>query len=277
MFGQRYLKSKTLEVEEYVDDSIRPSKIYNAFKISFDSEIEKVTGYDNIFIVVLSKLYNEKAVNCSGTNVYGVSRVSGSIVWRMQDPRVIYATIAHDNDNMVANITGVRGNYLFFYALTYSALKCAFDYKTGKLLSCERMSYVYYRNILKSFGTQAFELCFKYEVGNVIKHNDIFVVLLSSSYSNGKVRNDLCNNIYGVNFDGKIVWRIQDPRQLHGKYDAMPSLYINIERDEDNTFCATCFDEIQFMFDYRTGKLLGFRQLRFGMPYSDEFTKFCMN
>ena len=280
MLGYEFRKGKKLEVEEFVDYTVRPCspyRKYNAFSITFEYDIEKVTQYDTIFIVILSKLFTEKNfIPYFGTNVYGVCRIKGEIIWNIQSPREFYANATCENDDNFANVflEQCNGN-LIFYAVTYSALKCSFDYKTGKLYDCERHSYMFYKDVLKSYRPQLFELCFNHEIEKAIKHNEMFVVLLSSCYHNsGRVRNDINNNVYGVNSSGKIIWRIQDPRQLHCKFDARPTLYTSIERYDDNIFYATCFDEIQYMFDYRTGKLLGFRQLRFGMPYSDEFQNF---
>ena len=115
------------------------------------------------------------------------------------------------------------------------------------------MDYEIIENTLK---TQIFEVCFDHDIQTVIRHNNVYVVLLGSQDINCKISRALRTNVYGVNSCGEIIWRIQDTRSFEGNNNVDLSLIIDIEKDKDGNLFAYTFTGTKYRFDSTTGKLL---------------------
>lgn len=131
-----------------------------------------------------------------------------------------------------------------------------------------------YRFLGKTLITNMFEISFEHNINKVILHDGVFVTELSILDANGMTISGIERNIYGVSLSGEIVWRIPNPSMFFSIAEpGWDSIFYNCKHYSESTFSATTPGELECIFDYRTGTLLGCRRLRFGMPYSDEFIK----
>lgn len=112
-----------------------------------------------------------------------------------------------------------------------------------------------YEILGKTLKTQAFEVNFDNNVSEVLFYNDIFIVLLSASNSNGGVNYDIKNNIYGITSTGEIIWQVQDPKEAYpnSSWD-LYSIFFGIGQRPDGTFTAATFETV-YTLEYKTGQL----------------------
>ena len=115
-----------------------------------------------------------------------------------------------------------------------------------------------FRVLDKMLKTDGFETSFDYKIEDVKYQDGIYVVLLYIPSGLKEV-----DNIYGVDSDGKIVWRIENPIQAFNIekdvswYEHMASsIYVMMNLSLSGVFTATTFSAMKYTFDHRTGKLL---------------------
>ena len=110
-------------------------------------------------------------------------------------------------------------------------------------------------NILK---VDNFEISFDYEIGEVKYWDGVYVVFLSLPRGAKEV-----DNVYGVNSEGELIWRIENPVQAFNLdeseqgYDYYASsIYVGINLTPTGVLSATTFFGMKYTFDHKTGKLL---------------------
>lgn len=113
--------------------------------------------------------------------------------------------------------------------------------------------------ITKKFVTE-----FKRDISVVKLKNDIFILLLSIPNSINEI-----DNIYGVNEDGKVFWRIENPvkafninKDEQGFNYYASSTYVFMNESPEGIFTANTFSGMRYSFDYLTGKLIRREQSR---------------
>jgi len=106
--------------------------------------------------------------------------------------------------------------------------------------------------------TKDFEVSFDFCIKDVQFIDNIYVLLLD-------IPNDVdeTDNIYGVNEQGKIIWRIENPieafninKDEQGYRYLASSTYVNMHLSPNGVFTANTFFAIKYTLDYKTGKLL---------------------
>jgi len=100
---------------------------------------------------------------------------------------------------------------------------------------------------------------FNHNIKEVIFYNNIYIILLNIPNHIDEV-----DNIYGVNSQGEIIWRIESPEivfpvnELTEEYANMSkSIYTAIHKQTNEEFVGHTFFAFKYKFDYKTGKLLG--------------------
>lgn len=116
----------------------------------------------------------------------------------------------------------------------------------------------------KTLKTKTFEIGFDYNIEEVIFHDNVFVILLNAADENGKVMKEVVNNVYGVNPQGQIIWRIGEP--------TLPTVTSEWDKEEENNIDsemftlihlwpegikATTFFAKRYTLDHKTGRMLG--------------------
>ena len=103
-----------------------------------------------------------------------------------------------------------------------------------------------------------FEVNFDYNIENVVYWDGVYVVLLHIPNESKEV-----DNIYGVDCNGDIIWRIENPIQAFNVdenvtwYDHLAlSIYVGLNLTPAGDFSATTFFGIKYTFDHKSGKLL---------------------
>lgn len=111
--------------------------------------------------------------------------------------------------------------------------------------------------IENSLKAEKFNLKFEHQITDVKYWDGVYVVLLSIPNEVDEV-----DNIYGVDDNGNIIWRIENPIQAftiaesEQGYDYFTSsVYVAIHLD-DGVFSGNTFFAIKYVFDYKTGKLI---------------------
>ena len=114
-----------------------------------------------------------------------------------------------------------------------------------------------YEIIDNTLRTRSFNVNFGYKITDVTYWDGVYVVLLSIP---NKV--DEVDNIYGVDENGNIIWRIENPikafkidKKEQGYNYFASSVYVNVRLDE-GIFIGTTFFAVKYTFDYKTGKLI---------------------
>jgi len=121
-------------------------------------------------------------------------------------------------------------------------------------------NYIIENNHLK---TEAFDVEFGFSVKTVIYYDEIFVVMLDIPTGVYEM-----NNIYGVDKAGRILWRIEDskikfPIKRSTKVDYLETpIYVGMNQDTDGSFFGITFWAMKYTFDYKTGKLLDKKWMR---------------
>jgi hypothetical protein len=115
-----------------------------------------------------------------------------------------------------------------------------------------------YEIVKNTLETNNFKVDFTYNIADVKYWDDIYVVLLT-------IPNEIneTENIYGVNIDGEVIWRIENPinafkvdKDEQGYNYLSSSVYTHMHLSSNGTFTATTFFAMKYVFDSRTGKLL---------------------
>ena len=96
------------------------------------------------------------------------------------------------------------------------------------------------------------EINFNDRIEKVIKMNDIFIILLLNEPFNQKQPE---NNVYAVDESGKILWQMQDSREVC-KFKNLRT-YVNIGIDKKNKLFATSFSGTVYYLDPQNGKFIG--------------------
>jgi len=114
-----------------------------------------------------------------------------------------------------------------------------------------------------SLKTERFNINFNYRIADVRYWDGVYIVLLSIPNEIDEV-----DNIYGVDGNGKIIWRIENPikafkidEQEQGYNYFASSVYVAIHLDK-GVFTGTTFFAIKYTFDYKTGKLINKESVR---------------
>lgn len=115
----------------------------------------------------------------------------------------------------------------------------------------------------KKLKTKNFEVSFAQNIETVIWHDNVFVVLLSPTDENGSVMKELTNNVYGVNSQGEILWRIGEsitptrPSELEiaEEIHIDPELFTLIHLWPEG-IKATTFFAMRYTLDHKTGRIL---------------------
>jgi len=88
-------------------------------------------------------------------------------------------------------------------------------------------------------------LKFKYDIDNIQKFNDCFVIML------GLQKHVIFNeNIYGVSYDGKILWQIEKNNHLD---EDSPYTGLGVE---SNLLTAYNWDGYDYLINPQTGKII---------------------
>lgn len=105
--------------------------------------------------------------------------------------------------------------------------------------------------------TKIFSVKFDYSISDVKYNLEVYIVLLN-------IPNDIneVDNIYGVNGQGDIIWRIENPIKAfniseneQGYEYLANSIYVGIFND-NGIFSANTFFGMKYDFDYKTGRLI---------------------
>ena len=106
--------------------------------------------------------------------------------------------------------------------------------------------------------TDNFTTSFEYNIGQIECWDEMYVVMLDIP-----VGVDELDNVYGVDFNGKIVWRIESPlkafnvvKETQGYMYYAKSIYVCINLHEKGILTATTFFSMCYTVDHKTGKLL---------------------
>lgn len=106
--------------------------------------------------------------------------------------------------------------------------------------------------------TANFTVKFDYEIAKVEYLDGIYIVLLYIP-----VGIDEVDNIYGVDSNGNVLWRVENPVKAfslseddQGFMYSAKSIYVGLNLDEAGTLSGTTFFAMRYTIDYKTGKLL---------------------
>jgi len=115
-----------------------------------------------------------------------------------------------------------------------------------------------YKITANTLKANNFEVNFEYNIKDAKYWDGIYVVLLNVP----KGINEF-DNIYGVNSEGKVIWRIQNPieafaidKNEQGYNYIASSIYVHITLSPNGIFTAITFFAMKYTFDFKTGKLL---------------------
>lgn len=111
----------------------------------------------------------------------------------------------------------------------------------------------------RNLETKHMKVHFNFNIKEVIFYNNIYVVLLDIPNNVNEI-----DNIYGVNSQGNIIWRIENAKKAFptkkigtAEYDNMTSsIYVGLQLSSNGEFIASTFFAIKYKFDYKTGKIL---------------------
>lgn len=94
-------------------------------------------------------------------------------------------------------------------------------------------------------------LRFNYSIYEVVKFEDLIIVLLE--FKNHYNPSDFINAVYAVNYEGQIIWEMEDPRGYDPKYIPDPIVGLNII---DNKIQVTDYSSRKYILDKHNGKIL---------------------
>ena len=112
--------------------------------------------------------------------------------------------------------------------------------------------------------TKRGEMEFKYKIQDVKHYDDLHIVMLNIPNTADEV-----DNVYGVNEDGNIVWRIENPVEAFNissdakGYDYYKkSIYVGFLEPGGNILYVVTFSGMKYQLNCVNGKLLKVAQSR---------------
>jgi hypothetical protein len=93
-------------------------------------------------------------------------------------------------------------------------------------------------------------VCFDFDIREVKVLDKLIIVLLSIPFDV-----NFLNNVYAVDMNGKLVWQIQDVRDLYPKNKVLP--YEHIRINENNQIVVVNFYGIAYTVNPLSGKIIG--------------------
>ena len=112
--------------------------------------------------------------------------------------------------------------------------------------------FIYEKKILK---TESFEVVFQHDINCVLKIDNMFLVLLKIPLGSNEV-----DNLFGVDLEGHIKWRIQNANEAFGTLKNTP--YVLISAVDNQTVKVTSFFGLRFTVSITDGKLHDIEHIR---------------
>lgn len=91
---------------------------------------------------------------------------------------------------------------------------------------------------------------FRYPIERVVELDSLLIVLLEVPFNEYE-----CGNIWGVDFEGNLLWQVQDPAGIPNIFDPLPFKSIEISRSGE--VVAADFSGRRMKIDIAGGKILG--------------------
>ncbi len=95
---------------------------------------------------------------------------------------------------------------------------------------------------------------FSFDIRDVIKYEDYYIVLLDIPTD----KKDL-NNIYCLDKKGKMVWQVEDINKIYPRRNNLPYEQMGIK---DGVIYASDFYGRNYSIDFKTGKIGGYRIMK---------------